>query len=258
MMILRISINKRRERATEMSPEAPRSRKGPKMIATTLSKVERSIPAVMPRLREGTADLHEAVERHPFQATLMAGRLPREAFAAFLGQMWLVHRCLEGELRRRHSSEESLRNVVQDYQFKVELLEQDLSYFGVRPDAVRATAATRRLVETIGVLSEARPLALLGMHYVLEGSTNGGKFVARQVSAAYGLTGPEGLRYLDPYGDKQRVRWQAFKNAMEEARFEDEEQEALLAAARRMFAAIGGICDELWVEAQRGEMANAV
>ena len=65
-------------------------------------------------------------------------------------------------------------------------------------------------------LASEQPMALLGILYVLEGSTNGSKFIARKVRPAYELpaTG-EGSAYLDPYGDVQPARWQEFKAAMD-------------------------------------------
>lgn len=211
-----------------------------------IAAMESSTAAIMPRLRESTAQLHDSVEKHPFQAALMAGTLPREAFAEFLTQMWFVHRCLEAELRRHQPSDPAIEAVVFNYQFKEEQLVADLAFFGVKLENTQPTQATRALLATIRSLSEQSPLALLGLHYVLEGSTNGGKFVAKRVSAAFGLTGPDGLRYLDAYGDAQRANWQAFKQNMDAQRFSADQQDALVEAAKTMFSAIGGICEDLW------------
>lgn len=200
----------------------------------------------MPRLRESTAELHESVEKHPFQVSLMAGTLSRQAFAEFLGQMWMVHRFLEAQLRVHRGTVPAMEAVVHDYQFKEKHLVADLSFFGFELESVQATPATVRLFETIKNLSEQAPFALLGMHYVLEGSTNGGKFVAKRVSAAFGLVGPDGLRYLDPYGDQQRGHWQTFKQSMDAQDFNPEQQEMLVAAAKTMFSSIGAICEDLW------------
>ncbi len=69
------------------------------------------------------------------------------------------------------------------------------------------------------------PLRLLGMHYVLEGSNNGSRFIARHVGRAYQLSTGPGLRYLDPYGDRQRAYWMDFKNAMGKFQFTGADEE---------------------------------
>lgn len=48
----------------------------------------------------------------------------------------------------------------------------------------------------------------LGMLYVLEGSTLGGRFIAGAL-AARGVTDPD-LAFLDPYGSETGARWRAF------------------------------------------------
>lgn len=204
------------------------------------------IGSIMLRLRESTAELHESVEKHPFQVSIMAGSLPRQAFACFLGQMWLVHHSLEAELRQHGKSVPAIDAVVRNYQFKVDHLAADLEFYGVTPDSILPTPATQELVATIMRISGETPAALLGMHYVLEGSTNGGKFVAKRVSAAFGLAGPDGLRYLDPYGDAQRGYWQQFKSDMDAQEFTTKQQDMLVVAAKTMFAGIGAICEDLW------------
>ncbi len=49
----------------------------------------------------------------------------------------------------------------------------------------------------------------LGMLYVLEGSTLGGRFITGAL-AARGVIDP-GLAFLDPYRDQTGVRWRSFR-----------------------------------------------
>jgi len=95
----------------------------------------------------------------------------------------------------------------------------------------------------------SEPASLLGLHYVLEGSNNGSRFIARGLMSAYGLAPGPGLRYLDPYGDEQRERWLAFRATMDEVGFSQEDSDRLLVAARQMFQSIVDISDDLLAEA---------
>jgi len=88
------------------------------------------------------------------------------------------------------------------------------------------------------------PVALLGSLYVLEGSTNGGKFLARVLRRAWNLD-EEGLSYFDPYGDQQPHRWAAFKSDMEDIGFDTDQQNAIVEAAHQTFRAIADVSDEV-------------
>jgi len=94
----------------------------------------------------------------------------------------------------------------------------------------------------LGRIAASDELALLGMRYVLEGSNNGNRFIARAIRA--GLPGAP-TRYLDPYGEAQRPRWVQFKADMDAVGFEAGQQDRIVAAAQEMFAAIGALSREL-------------
>lgn len=98
----------------------------------------------------------------------------------------------------------------------------------------------------MGRLAADHPLALLGILYVLEGSTNGSKFIARRLRPAYELpaTG-EGAGYLDPFGDMQPARWRAFKAAMDARRLPAAEVGHLTLAAHQTFGSIRELGSEL-------------
>jgi heme oxygenase len=87
-------------------------------------------------------------------------------------------------------------------------------------------------------------VALLGPLYVLEGSTNGSRVLARVLSRAWGSDGA-GLAYLDPYGDGQPTSWKAFKQEVDDLGLDDASQSAVVEAARVTFQAISDISDEV-------------
>ena len=82
--------------------------------------------SVMQRLRESTRDLHDAAEHHDFQRAFAQGSLPRDRYVDYLGQMYLVHKALEGQLRRAAETSEAIRAVVDERQYQVPYLVEDL------------------------------------------------------------------------------------------------------------------------------------
>lgn len=198
----------------------------------------------MDRLREGTKALHDAAEGHNFQRTLFAGQLPQVSYADYLGQMFCLYQALEDALRAAQGDRPEIAYVVQEHNFRAEDLCKDLAHFGVDADRVEPLPATQALIADIERTRAENPIALLGMHYVLEGSNNGNHFIAKNIRKAYSLDGA-GARFLDPYGDMQRPRWAEYKQALGGVPLTEAESDAMLAAAQDMFRAIGRISEEL-------------
>lgn len=200
-------------------------------------------PSIMHRLRADTRPLHDAAEQSSFQRALLAGSLPRERYVDSLGQLLFVHRALEGHLRRRAAAHPAIAAVVREEHFQEENLCRDLDHFGRDAAAAVPLPATRALISAIDRTADDNPVSLLGYHYVLEGSKNGAKFLVDRVRAAYGLSGPHGVRYLDPYGSRQREVWAAFRRDMDAVGFSAAETAGILAAAAAMFAGITRLYD---------------
>lgn len=197
------------------------------------------------RLKAETAHLHELAEHSPLQRDLAKGRLARDLYARHLGQLLHVHAALEAALWPLREVVAPIGRVVRDEHGRVEALRADLAHFGLAASDCPALPATRALVEDIARFASDRPLALLGMHYVLEGSSNGGRFIAMNIRPAYGLTPGTGDRYLDPYGERQREVWGAFKRDLDACALTEGQMEDLLAGAARMFDGVREVGEDL-------------
>ncbi len=205
-----------------------------------------STTSIMTRLKAETADLHRAAESSPLQRQLVKGDLSRDQYAAFLGQMYLVHAALEGAIRDASASHAGFGAVIREYHDREPQLREDLAFLGVGLDTIAPVGATTATLTDIAQTAADRPIALLGMLYVLEGSTNGSKFIAMAIRKAYQLEGASGVTYLDPHGELQRDRWQAFKDDMDSVGFNDSEPDDIIATAKAMFRSITEISDELF------------
>jgi heme oxygenase len=199
---------------------------------------------IMDRLKEGTKSLHDAAEGHAFQRTLFAGQLSRVSYADYLGQMYCLYAALEDALRQAQTHRPEISTVVKPHNLRQDDLTSDLAHFGLDPTKVSPLPATRALIDAIKDTRSTNPLALLGMHYVLEGSNNGNHYIAKNIRKAYDLD-DAGARFLDPYGEGQRSRWAEYKQALGAVNLTEAESDALLAAAQEMFRAIGRISQEL-------------
>ncbi len=200
--------------------------------------------AIMDRLRTETRGLHTKAEQHPFQKSMIQAQIGRPAYGAWLGQMLLVHRALDGAIASHRSSVESL-GIVEDRQFQEPYLLDDLKVFGIDPSGVAPTAATSRLIADIEATVARDPIELLGLFYVLEGANNGNRFIVRALRPALRLEPGTGDRYLDPYGDEQPALWASFKERMGGLGLDADVCDRIVVAAERMFEGVIEISDDL-------------
>lgn len=201
--------------------------------------------SAMQQLRDSTRGEHDTAEHHQFQQALVRGELDRQRYASWLAQMYLIHQSLEEALRDTAGNSEIIRSVVRDYQYQIPYLLEDLEYFGIDPQQIEPTPAATRFADLVNSARQ-NPISLLGLHYVLEGSNNGGRYIARHVARAYDLE-PRGvgLRYLDPYGDQQRQHWMAFKEDMGSIEFTAEQVAELILAAKQMYRTVAELSSDL-------------
>jgi heme oxygenase len=204
---------------------------------------------IMTRLREETRQLHHDTERGAFQQDLLSGRLPQAAYADLLQQLLPVHRVLEAQLRDHSATVAAIGRVVREEQFQESNLCEDLRFLGRDPASVAPLGGTLALIDRIDCVAREVPIALLGIHYVFEGSKNGGRFIAGALRRVHGWNGSDGLRYLDPHGESQSVLWREFKDAMDAAGLSREDEDAVVAEAQETFRGIMRIHEELRVQA---------
>jgi len=188
--------------------------------------------------------MHDAAEAHPFQKAFFSGALPKDEYGQYLGQLLLVHQALESSLESKRSSCDAVNTSVQELQYQVPFLMEDLKFLNVNVDSIKAKPSTEKIIARINEAAEKNPVSLLGFHYVLFGSKNGGRFIAQRVREIYSLS-DKGVRYMDPYGDQQRKYWQDFKDQMNACALSEADQLAIVESAKTMFVSFGEILSDL-------------
>lgn len=193
---------------------------------------------IMDALRTGTQKLHDQTESGAFNDALLKGKLPLDSYVDMLGQLLLVHRALERRLRDHRAAHPAIDRVVREHYLQEPYLLDDLAYFGRNPEQVEPLPSVQAFETQMDATAKQNPASLLGYLYVLEGSNNGGRFIARAVRRVYNLPDTHGTRYLDPYGEQQKAFWQEFKADMRSVEFSDADRAAILEAANQMFIAV--------------------
>ncbi len=199
---------------------------------------------IMQRLKAETSDLHSHAESRTLQRAIASGEVDRTTFSAYLGQLYRVHHSLESALENSRDQHAAIGALATADRMRVPDLDRDLMFYGTDRDEIEAGDAAQRFATQVQKIKALDPVALLGALYVLEGSTNGGRFLARALRKSWGLDG-DGFAYFDPYGDEQPQKWAAFRRDMDEASFEADQEEAIIEMAKATFLAIAEVSDEV-------------
>lgn len=180
-------------------------------------------PVPLPtRLREGTRDLHDAVERGLDWERRVA---TRAGYRDLLARWYGFHATFEPAAASAFAGEEAFFGPRR----KLHLLRRDLLHLGMPAGGVDALPVCRPQVP-MPTRAEA-----LGALYVLEGSTLGGQLVARRVGRALGFTARGGCAYYAGYGPGGTgPMWRAFQDALSD-QISPETHDAAVHAARRTF-----------------------
>lgn len=182
-------------------------------------------------LRDRTREAHTKAERHPVQSRMARGVITREEYAAYLGQLLHVWNEIDDGLARGAKRDPRIGAMVQEYHPHAWRVRSDLRFYG-RGEAAPLDV-TRRMMEMVRAAGDCA--AIVGVWYVLEGSANGGRYIAKSLATAFKLDGRDGLMTMDPHGEAQRERWQEWRRALDAQAFSDAEKAEILAAANATF-----------------------
>lgn len=199
--------------------------------------------ALSEAMRGATREQHDRAERHPLQSALISGTATVGEYVRWLQQLRAVHGELESTFVAQVDRAPHLSTVIDATQFKTRLIDADLLELGPVVMPASVTPATEALVARIHSEVAEHPESLLGFWYVLEGATNGNKFLAKALSQAFG--GSSGLSYLDPYGDRLRERWTEWKRRLDQLQLSQADVTRVIDAAKAMFEGLIAVMDSL-------------
>ncbi|MFD2940041.1 biliverdin-producing heme oxygenase [Flavobacterium notoginsengisoli] len=153
-------------------------------------------------LKTQTADSHKKLEDLSVSKSIMSPEMKLEDYTFYLSLMHDVHNDTEEIVFPFFS------NLIEDLEQrrKKHLIEDDLLFLNyTKKDSAKVFHAAEMSV----------PFAL-GVLYVVEGSTLGGRFILKNVSKCPELSGEKGVSYFNGYGEKTGSFWKAFLNFLSE------------------------------------------
>lgn len=192
---------------------------------------------LMDRLKAETAEAHAQTEAIPFNAGIMAKTMPQARYAGQLACWKRVHEVLETALNA--SSNTAVTSAWSGTTERAPLLAADLEWHVEADVPADAAQATADMVQWVESTAASDPICLLGILYVLEGSTLGGMILGKCIAEMYGCDAEQGLAYYSAHGNQVMPNWMEFKARMNMSVPGIEDQDRIITAASETFRQLG-------------------
>lgn len=192
-------------------------------------------PSLMDSLKEAIRERHAHMEEIPFTTALVRGELPLESYVALLRAMAVIQGTLEHELSLATAVE--IKAVWQGRPSRLAHLRRDLSVFDafIVSDIPEALEHARKMSESIRRYRVEQPTDLLGILYVLEGTTLGNASHLPDILKNFGSQTAGTAYYYAGYGDRTNEYWEKFRFAMNALSFDQQERDHLIQVANTFF-----------------------
>jgi heme oxygenase (biliverdin-IX-beta and delta-forming) len=178
-------------------------------------------------LRSATAQSHTNLEALPLSASIMNPNVTNQDYILYLNLMHDVVKDAEDNVFP------ALANVVTDLseRNKSHLLEQDLKTLGI----------TKNNISTKPLSGSPEPFSTafaLGIMYVVEGSSLGGRVILKNINTALGHDIENGAAYFGGYGGQTGSYWKNFLGMLTQYETEHDSADEIIAGADYAFNAI--------------------
>jgi heme oxygenase len=205
---------------------------------------DRTLPNLHELLKAETAPLHSRLETLPFFSQLHEGTLPKTAIVSFLRCLSIIHAIVERSLA--DATDKNLRTLELQVSPKLPLLTADLTGFDPQLHPSIIPAIDSALDFGAEILRNAdKPLGLLGILYVLEGSQNGGATLKNAYARCL-KTDPETISYIGCYGTKTAETWRSFVQGLNSLTLNADETLLVVLSARKTFEWFDKLCTALY------------
>ena len=159
-------------------------------------------------LKSQTATAHKNLESLPVSASILSPNMKISDYCHYLSLMYDVHKSTQEMVFPL------LKNFISDLEerAKTQLILDDLSFLNY----------TKKESVCIFNNQDINVPFALGILYVIEGSTLGGRFILKNIETIPGLDQQNGVSYFTGYGNKTGSYWKAFLNEL--TAYENENQ----------------------------------
>lgn len=183
------------------------------------------VDTFLDRLRKSTAVPHTQLEELPVSKSIMKPDVSPAEYITYLSLMHDVVKDAETNVFP------ALSAIVTDMEErnKTILIENDLKGLG------HSKSGYKTLFENVQDYSNAFKL---GIFYVIEGSSLGGRVILKNISAVLGYDETNGASYFSGYGNQTGSHWKSFLSTLVQYEDENNAEDEIIAGADFAFRTI--------------------
>lgn len=198
------------------------------MSVENLKTDESATISFLNNLRTKTSESHKQLEALPISKSIVDPKITTEEYALYLNLMHDVVQNLENDIYP------ILSEVISDLEErkKAQQILNDLKVAGSEKTQTVAISPFKNVTE-ISV-----PFAM-GIMYVVEGSTLGGRFILKNIQENLGFDEENGATYFSGYGNKTGSFWKKYLNSLTDFETKTNSEEEIIAGADYAFRVIG-------------------
>jgi len=184
-------------------------------------------PSFLENLRSTTAQSHTALEALPISASIMDPNVTNEDYSLYLDLMHDVVKDAEENIFP------ALKDIITDLdeRNKSHLLHKDLEKLGVTTKSNTQKPMSASLENTSKAFA-------LGIMYVVEGSSLGGRVILKNINAALGHDIETGASYFGGYAGQTGSYWKNFLGMLTQYEAANNNADEIIAGADYAFKAI--------------------
>ncbi len=196
------------------------------MSVENLKTDESATITFLNNLRTKTAASHKGLEALPISKLIVDPKITVEEYALYLNLMHDVVQNLEEDIYP------ILSDLIADLseRKKAQLILEDLKHMGIQK---------KQTVAPFKDASEISVAFAMGMMYVVEGSTLGGRFILKNIQDSLGFDEEKGASYFAGYGNKTGSFWKKYLNSLTDFESENNSEAEIIAGADYAFQIIG-------------------
>jgi heme oxygenase (biliverdin-IX-beta and delta-forming) len=187
---------------------------------------------ILEKLRAGTHRLHLEMER---DLDLLRPGLRLEEYTQLLERFYGFYIVCEPPVNR---SLGQIPGLDLHLRAKIPSLTDDLVYLG------HESTSLARLPRCVDLPALRSPAMALGWLYVTEGSTLGGRLLARHFQKTLGLRPGGGATFFSSYGDELASMWNRFRSVLLEETDADNEADILCGAIQTFECMHAWLCSQ--------------
>lgn len=178
------------------------------------------------KLRQETAESHQKLEANELSQAILSPSVTIAEYQVYLRALWGVTSSCERQIFP------AISHVIPDLEkrHKADLIIADLITTGVPLQTVDAMPAHQ--------FEFASTAEALGIMYVLEGSTLGGRILYKHMHDMLGLTPENGAAYFWGYGQETGNLWKTFISSLTQFVNEEGSSVEIIESAKKTFTTI--------------------